>query len=52
MLPLHDVRKYEWVLVASRHVGARWARQIALKLRMLRYASCVTEVDAENPFEC
>jgi len=25
--------------------------QRALELRMLRYASCVTEVEAENPFD-
>ena len=52
MLPLHDVWEYEWVFVASRDVGARWARQIALKLCVLRYASCAAHVDAESPFEC
>src|SRR5271157_1302704 len=26
-------------------------RQMALKLRMLRYATCVTEVDADSPFD-
>ena len=45
------LRELEVPLAPDSAASSSVGRKMALTLRKLRYASCVTEVEAENPFD-